>query len=277
VGDKPRLGRSLLAGETTVDEIRDLTKPFKDAKHYINDEMTGYATDSVVVEGDLTLDELDTFAHNICCLVVTGSLHVTGVYGDYDYPETAVFVLGDFHAKNAITNGALFVAGDVTVDEVLLGTGNDHSAHIKGDVAATIFTSQYHHFDIGGALRVRHIVGDDTKYRVSDNHKKLAIAPPAMLLELFEPELLSIDTDEPDNTELNHRDLTAKLAKSERVLRPGVVTGAPTTKTNINATTKPKATAKPKTKAKAKPKAKTNPKTKTKPKAKAKAKPSKKR
>jgi hypothetical protein len=33
-----KLGRSLLAGETSVDELRKLTKKFKIAKHYMRNE-----------------------------------------------------------------------------------------------------------------------------------------------------------------------------------------------------------------------------------------------
>src|SRR4051794_32311176 len=106
-----RDGRSLLRGTCTVPDLARLTKGFAIGRNYIRAELTSHAYDSVIVDGDLVIDgDLDTFAQRICRLVVTGSLRVAGLYRDYDDPETAVFVLGDFVAGRAITSGALAVA-----------------------------------------------------------------------------------------------------------------------------------------------------------------------
>lgn len=259
MADTPKkLGRSLLAEETTVDEIRTLTKAFTVAKHYIHDEMTGYAYDSVVVDGDLTIDgDLDTFAHGICRLVVTGNLTVAGTYGDYDDPETAVFVLGDFEARNAITNGALCVAGDVTVREAFIGYYNDHSAEIHGAVTTTLFAPENHHFSIDGKLHATYVVGHNTEYRVSPRHKQAASpTPPSRWPELLVPEVLSIG-GAPEDTDLRHRELMTRVARGLPVLR--VPSVAPTRAKAKPAKTKPTKTKPTKTKTKttkARPKAK---------------------
>ncbi len=213
-----KLGRSLLAGETTIDEIRKLTKSFKTAKHYIRDDMAGYAYDSVVVDGDLVIDgDFATFDHSLCRLVVTGSLKVSGTYRDCDDPETAVFVLGDLEAKNAITNGALCVGGSVIVEEALVGFYNDHCAEIKKHVQCGLFIPENHHFGIEGVLGADHVIGYGAQYRVPTKlMKRVMPVEGAKLKDILVPEVIGVSGSEEDGdleVEVDQAEIRKRVAK----------------------------------------------------------------
>ena len=230
-----KLGRSLLAGETTVAELRALTKGFTAAKHYLTDELTTFATDSVVVDGDLRLAALDTFEEGVCCLVVTGDLVVDGLYQDRDYPQTAVFVLGHFTASNAITAGALGVAGNLTVEDTLVGYYNDHAAEVKGTLTARTFVPENHHFSIGVALSCEHLLGRNAHYRIKVKGKKPAPVDELAMKALLVPEVLDV-LGEGDQLEINLEDA---------VLRKRVRDGLPILQHPASAATTKRAAAKP--------------------------------
>src|SRR5690606_32215523 len=113
-------GRSLKRGEVTAEELKALTEGFEGAAELL--DVGVY--DAVLVEGDLVLPHLDTFAHEVVALVVTGDLRIEGTYSDCDDPETGVFVLGNMFAKDVITCGALRVKGDLVVEQALVGDYN---------------------------------------------------------------------------------------------------------------------------------------------------------
>jgi hypothetical protein len=214
-----KLGRALLAGECSVAELRKLTKGFKTAQHYISDEMVSYVYDSVVVDGDLEIDRLDTFEHKLCCLVVTGNLRVANLYCDYDDPQTAVFVLGDLEAGSAITNGALCVAGNLIVRENLVGFYNDHSAEILGSVRARVFAPENHHFSIGGRLAADYVLGSHAQHRVSPKQMKAAIPTADSILKaVLVPEIVRGGiSPSPEN----------ELDLDNTIIRTRVATGLP--------------------------------------------------
>jgi hypothetical protein len=224
-------GRSLRAGQCTVAELAALTKGFAIGRNYISDELASYANDSVIVDGDLVIDgDLDTFALGVCRLVVTGALRVRGLYRDYDDPQTAVFVLGDFEAGRAITSGALAVAGDVTVHDALVGYYNDHSAELHGDVRARVFAPENHFFTIHRGLAAQHVVGSGAEYRVPPKLKAAAMpVDDGQLRELLVAEVLEIedygDPTEPPEVMLAHRELRQRVADGAPLLKAD--TGAP--------------------------------------------------
>jgi hypothetical protein len=215
----------LLAEQCTVAELSALTQGFKSGPDYIDDELTDYAYDSVIVDGDLVIDgDLNTFKAGLCRLVVTGSLRVAGLYHDYSDPETAVFVLGDFEAGRVITSGALAVAGDVTVRGALVGDYNDHSAELHGDVRARLFIPENHFFTIRKTLTVEHVLGGGAQHRVPPELKAAAMpVDDERLRDLVVPEVLdSDDKDDPeaevwlDHTEVRKRVMAgAPLLKAE--------------------------------------------------------------
>lgn len=221
---KKRLGRSLLAGDVTIAELRTLTKRFETAKHYIRDELATWANDSIVVDGDLRIaGDFDTAAHGLCRLVVTGSLRVSGLYRDHDDPETAVFVLGNLEAQRAITNGALCVGKNVVVRETLVGYYNDHCAEILGSVTAKLFAPENHFFTIKGKLSVEHVLGSHAEYRVPGKLKTKA-EPVAddVIRDLVVPEILEVedygDPSETPEINVNHSELRARVAAGKPIL-----------------------------------------------------------
>jgi len=243
-----KLGRSLLAGETTVDELRKLTKKFGFAKHYITDELTSYVNDSVIVDGNLTIDgDFDTYANQLCRLVVTGDLKVNGLYQDHDDPQTAVFVLGDFEATNAITAGALGVAGNVYVEEVLVGFYNDHSAEIHGHVTTTALIPENHFFSIKSVLGCDYLLGSRADYVVKPK-KKIAPCSDEQARAVLVPEVLEIedygDPDETPEININDTEIRKRLRAHLPVLRDlgsKPAANAPTVKSAKPAAAKPAA------------------------------------
>jgi hypothetical protein len=221
---KPKkLGRSLLAEEVTVAELKKLTKPFKTAKHYIHDELTTYVYDSVVVDGDLSIKgDFNTFEHNLCRLVVTGSLKVSGLYLDFDDPQTAVFVLGDFEAKRVITTGALCVAKNVIVHDELVGFYNDHCAEIRGNVKCNVFAPENHFFTIGGKLSAKYVLGEGTEYLVSPKLKASAKPTPASKLQgIVVPEIVKFDDDEDGlQADWDQSELRKRVRAGKSILKP---------------------------------------------------------
>jgi len=214
---KPTLGgRSLIRGETTADELRTLAAMFADAAPLLSDDMLrGSAYDSVVIDGDLVLPALDTFAANVCNLVVRGNLTVEGLYADYDDPATGVFVLGDFRAKNVDTSGTLAVAGDVFVDECLVGNYNDYGADLRGVVTARVFIPENHFFALAKAPRFAAAIGKGAQHRVSEEYAtSVKTIGDQAVRELFVDELW----DEAENT-VRYDELRKRLREGRRVLR----------------------------------------------------------
>jgi hypothetical protein len=265
---KPSFGRSLRAGETSIAEVRALAAPFGAAKHYLTDATASYAYDTVVVDGDLEITgDLDTLAHELCNLVVTGSLRVSGLYRDYDDPQTAVFVLGDMTADRVITSGALCVRGDLTVRGALVGYYNDHVAEIHGNVTAHVFAPENHGFGFDGTLTVEHVIGAGAEYRVPPKLRRSATpVADAVLRELVVPEILEIedygDPEETPEINVDHPKVRERVAKGLPLLAAAGSNAAkptPAANAKAKATAKPTATAAAKAKAKAAAAAKTKP------------------
>lgn len=127
-------GRSWLKEAVTLDEIRKLTKAWKDAVPLFDDErMDGSEYDVQVVDGALHVKgDLRTFEHNLCGLVITGDLIVDGLYAETDDPACGVFVLGNMKAAGVVTTGTLGVKGSLTVTEACLGFYNDYRIDREG-------------------------------------------------------------------------------------------------------------------------------------------------
>ena len=210
-GASKRLGRSWLKGEVTLDEIRKLTKLWKQAAPLFDDEMMDGSTyDVQVVDGDLHVKgDLRTFEHELCGLVVTGDLTVDGLYAETDDPACGVFVLGDMKAARVVTNGTLGVKGSLMATEACVGFYNDHSASIGKDLVTPLFAPENHHFDIHGKLRATHVVGYGAEYRVPKTMKAAATQLiPKKLSDVLVLEVLIGSDDEEaelDNTKLRDR------------------------------------------------------------------------
>lgn len=214
-----KLGRSYLAGEVTLDEIRSLTKKFTEAAPLFTDEMMdGSEYDVQVVDGDLHVSgDLNTFAHKLVGLVVCGRLTVDGLYTDTDDPACGVFVLGDMQAARVITTGSLGVAGSLTATEALVGFYNDYGAFVGKDVKTPLFHPENHHFQIGGKLEVEHVVGYGAEYRVPKQLTKQVLAAiPKNLRAVLVDALVQGDDD---NQELDSEALRRRVREGKPVLR----------------------------------------------------------
>jgi hypothetical protein len=170
------LGRSWLAGEATIEEIRALTGSFDGAEPLFEDDLLiESAYDIVVADGDLNVGgDLDTFKQNLIGLVVRGNLTIGGLYSDVDDPATGVFVLGNMKCARMITTGELGVQGSLEATEALAGFYNDYSATVGGDVITPILHPENHHFEVGGRLLADHVVGHGAEYRFPVSMRDLA-------------------------------------------------------------------------------------------------------
>jgi hypothetical protein len=170
------LGRSWLAGEATIEEIRSLTDSFEGAEPLFEDDLLiGSVYDIVVADGDLHVEgDLETFKQNLIGLVVRGNLTVGGLYSDTDDPAAGVFVLGDMKCARMVTTGELGVQGSLEVTEALAGFYNDYSATIHGDVTTPLLHPENHHFEIGGKLLATHVIGYGAEYRFATSMRDLA-------------------------------------------------------------------------------------------------------
>lgn len=217
-------GRSLRRGEVTLDELRALTEPFDGAASLLAEELGEY--DAVVVEGDLTLPELDTYVRRLAVLVVTGNLRVEGTYQDYGYPATGVFVLGDLQAENVITEGTLGVSGDLIARHALVGAGNDYSATIAGTASARVFVPENHHFEVGTEARFEIVFGWAAPHRISKKVQKglagLALRD-AVVSEIHSELVQDLDDDDIEKSDfedlIEYSALVQRIAKGQPILR----------------------------------------------------------
>lgn len=170
-------GRSLLRGETTLEELRTLTTIFEDAAPLLDDDLIDAAYDAIVVDGDLRLPALDTFEAGLCILVVTGDLLIDGAYSDHDDPATGVFVLGNMRAGSVWTAGTLGVQGELQVARTLAGFYNDYSANLLGPVRAGVFWPENHWFDLRSEPAFDVVLGQQSHYRVPDAWRDLLDRP----------------------------------------------------------------------------------------------------
>ncbi len=216
-------GRSLKRGEVTAEELRNLTKDFEVPEHLLD---VGVNDDAVVVEGDLVVPTLDTFANGVTVLVVTGDLRVEGTYLDYDDPATGVFVLWSLFAKNVSTAGALFVKGDLVVGETLLGDMNDYGANIRGNVEARVFVPENHYFEVGGKAQFEVVLGWKASSQISVKIPKALEG--LKLREALAKEVLQEDAYELDDEDVDsmgyddlveHSELVDRVHAGQPVLR----------------------------------------------------------
>lgn len=215
------LGRSFLKGEVTLEEIRQLTKDFDEAEPLFDDEMMdGTDYDVRVVDGDLHVEgDLRTFEHDLCGLVVTGNLTVDGLFADTDDPATGVFVLGDMTAARVVTNGSLGVKGSLTATEVLVGFYNDYGAEVGKDVVTPFFAPENHHFEIGGTLKAKAVVGHAAEFRIPKAMKADAEKlKPKNLYELLVPEVLEGDPEHPEKAEVDNAALRKRVLAGQPII-----------------------------------------------------------
>lgn len=216
------LGRSFLAGEVTLEEVRKLTKAWNDAAPLFDDEMMdGSIYDVQVVDGDLHVKgDLRTFEHELCGLVVTGDLTVDGLYAETDDPACGVFVLGDMKAARVVTNGTLGVKGTLTATEACVGFYNDYGASIGKDLVTPLFAPENHHFDIKGKLRASHVVGYGAEYRVPKAMKAAAEKlMPKRLSDLLVPDVLEGEDGDDEQAELDNTKLRERVRAGKPVLK----------------------------------------------------------
>lgn len=215
------LGRSWLKGDVTLEEVRKLTKAWKDAAPLFDDEMMdGCIYDVQVVDGDLDVKgDLRTFQRNLCGLVVTGNLTVEGLYAETDDPACGVFVLGNMKAARVVTTGTLGVKGSLTVTEACIGFYNDYGATIGKDLITPLFAPENHHFEIKGKLRATHVVGHGAEYRVPKTMKAAATKlMPKKLSQVLVPDVLDGEDTDEEEAELDDTKLRERVFAGKPVL-----------------------------------------------------------
>lgn len=153
-------GRSFLRGDVGRDELLAHTRDFEASRYLFTKDMSDWAYDVRLVEGDLEVDgPLDLFEQRLAGLVVTGSLVVRGCYSDGDDPQSGTFVLRDMEADSVITAGWLNVGGSLLVHGGLIGDYNDCSATIGGHTRARFLHTEEHWFTFGGDVQVDVVLG----------------------------------------------------------------------------------------------------------------------
>jgi hypothetical protein len=216
------MARSWLRKEITLDEIRKLTKPWKDAAPLFDDDMMdGSIYDVHVVDGDLHVKgDLRTFKQKLCGLVVTGDLIVDGLYAETDDPACGVFVHGNMKAARVVTTGTLGVKGSLTATEACVGFYNDYSATIGKDLITPLFAPENHHFEIKGKLRAKLVVGYGAEYRVPTALKAAAKKlMPKKLSAVLVPEVLSGEDSDEEEAEVNATKLRERVFAGKPVLK----------------------------------------------------------
>lgn len=190
-------GRSVRRGETTAEELAELTADFNQGppllEEYLDEGvLESHDFDYLVVDGDLVVDgNFDMEAAGLCFLVVKGNLIVEGCYSDqYDHPATGVFVLGNLRARDVSTHGALGVQGDLVAARALVGDYNDYGAEVKGSLRAKIFFPENHAFEVGGDASFEYVLGEDAGYWTGDVRKPLKSIEGAALAALLVPEVI---------------------------------------------------------------------------------------
>jgi predicted DNA-binding WGR domain protein len=109
-------------------------------------------------EGDLTTAKLVVGPRP---LVVTGNLRVRGLLSDgHKADETLLVVLGDLEAKNIATFGAILVARNAKVREVVYGfSAHDRIFLCGGALSARCFLDGDHWVQVLGRLKLELLVG----------------------------------------------------------------------------------------------------------------------
>ncbi len=86
-------------------------------------------------------------------LIVSGNLVVRGELSNFE--SAIVCVGGDLTAKSIVTEGPLFVRGDVRVQTVLRGVGTDASMKVGGTLTAPQVVTDHHNIEAGARARPR--------------------------------------------------------------------------------------------------------------------------
>lgn len=111
-----------------------------------------------LVRGDLVVKG---HLHVAGTLLVTGDLRVGGLLTDSGH-DSLIAVAGSLSARAIITDGELAVARDASVEQFVLGHGNDHSFTVGGRLVTPVLVSDQHDVQLGQrtkALRIDRLDG----------------------------------------------------------------------------------------------------------------------
>ncbi len=124
--------------------------------------------------GNLRLADFD--ATDCQILVVEGDLQIDGCYRDYHHPETLISVTGSVYARNMVTSGSLFVAGNLEVIGSLVGDRNSCAAEVGGNLVARFFYPENHHFTVHGKIDVSCAVGSYHRLKCPQGSRELFLS-----------------------------------------------------------------------------------------------------
>jgi hypothetical protein len=119
---------------------------------------------------DTTLDEIDLEYDAYAGIIVKGDLRVKGnIYNENTDGACSLIVFGNLHAKNMAVGGQLiYVKGDITVDEVLIGSYNHGSLYSYGDVSCPLIISDDYSFNFTADVKVLDPVEEDDSFLIQE-------------------------------------------------------------------------------------------------------------
>ncbi|WP_407557721.1 hypothetical protein [Winogradskyella sp. 4-2091] len=138
--------------------------------------------DIVFHDGDLHLSNLHCLEQlEIGVFIVHGNLIIDGSISISDDLMQLLFVTGNVTANNVVTSGMLFIFGDLTVHNCLLGDYNDGSAMIGSNLIAKFFFPEDYFFEVLGSVNFTYAFGNSWRLNQDElpevfnyNEKKLS-------------------------------------------------------------------------------------------------------
>ncbi len=114
------------------------------AEHFTSGEVhKSVSNKAAFIIGDVRLEGNLDFSHPI---IIAGDLRVTGSIIDGE-PDSMLIVSGKVEARNIVSDGSFFVAGDMTADEVIFGHYNHGTLAVGGRVKGRAVVMDDHHFE----------------------------------------------------------------------------------------------------------------------------------
>lgn len=150
--------------------------------------------DIVFHDGDLHLSNLHCLAElEIGVFIVHGNLIIDGCISLSDDLMQLLFVTGNVTAKNVVTSGMLFIFGDLTVTNCLMGDYNHGSAFIGSNLKAKFFFPEDYFFEVLGSINFTYAFGNSWRLNQNEsteafnyNEKKLSELIPLLHSNIHE-------------------------------------------------------------------------------------------
>jgi hypothetical protein len=89
-------------------------------------------------------------------IIVNGDLHVKGnVFNENTDGALSLFVLGNLYARNVLVGGqVIYVKGDISVDEVLIGSYNHGDLYCYAQVSCPLIIDDDYHFNLSADVKI---------------------------------------------------------------------------------------------------------------------------